>query len=196
MVTTFANQRDLVFTPLSLEERQRQTTVQSLATRISGPGATSPEEEASDQTLREMYLELYLAAQSQSKARTDTQARGTPAPPIQGSLIHLLAGETTDKEDNCFCLWVSSTRCFVSMYAWKASVSVFGVFLKPKLRYDNTKLRDRDQLCNRTRYASATTDVAVAGRSVSDNKPNYTTSGEKRPRSRDDWPRLLKTSSA
>uniref|UniRef100_M4BTS4 Uncharacterized protein n=1 Tax=Hyaloperonospora arabidopsidis (strain Emoy2) TaxID=559515 RepID=M4BTS4_HYAAE len=37
----------------SVEERLRQTTGQTLATWTIGPGATSPEEVASDQALRE-----------------------------------------------------------------------------------------------------------------------------------------------
>ena len=43
-VTTLKNQRDYVFTPLSVEERLRQTIGQPLATWTIGPGATSPEE--------------------------------------------------------------------------------------------------------------------------------------------------------
>ena len=56
LVTTLENQRDYVFTPLSVEERLRQTTGQTLATWPIGPGATSPEEGASGQALRERYL--------------------------------------------------------------------------------------------------------------------------------------------
>ena len=52
MVTTLENQRDYVFTPLSVEERLRQTTGQSLATWTIGPGAASAEEVESGQALR------------------------------------------------------------------------------------------------------------------------------------------------
>ena len=51
MVTTLENQRDYVFTPLSVEERLRQTTGQSLATWTIGPGASSAEEVESGQAL-------------------------------------------------------------------------------------------------------------------------------------------------
>ena len=84
MVKTINNQRDNVFTPLSLEERLRQTTGQTLATWTIGPGTTSPEEVASGQALCEMYLEPYLTTQSQYKARLEMQARGVPVPPIKG----------------------------------------------------------------------------------------------------------------
>ena len=53
---TLQHQRDYVFTPPSVEERIRQTTGQTLATWVIGPAATSPEEEATCQTLRERYL--------------------------------------------------------------------------------------------------------------------------------------------
>ena len=51
MVTTLENQRDYVFTPLSVEELLHQTTGQTLATWTIGPGDTSPEEVASGQVL-------------------------------------------------------------------------------------------------------------------------------------------------
>ena len=63
MVTTLKNQRDYVFTPLSVDERLRQTTGQTLATWTIGPGTTPPEEVASGQALRERYLEPYLTTQ-------------------------------------------------------------------------------------------------------------------------------------
>ena len=60
MVTTLKNQRDNVFTPLSVEERLCQTIGQKSATWTIGPGATYPEEVASGQALRERYLDPYL----------------------------------------------------------------------------------------------------------------------------------------
>ena len=57
MFTSLENQRDYVFTPLSVEELLHQTTGQTLATWTIGPGATFSEEVASGQALREMYLE-------------------------------------------------------------------------------------------------------------------------------------------
>uniref|UniRef100_M4B6L5 Uncharacterized protein n=1 Tax=Hyaloperonospora arabidopsidis (strain Emoy2) TaxID=559515 RepID=M4B6L5_HYAAE len=47
-------------------------------------------------------------------------------------------------------------------------------------------LKARGQLRNRTRYASATTVAASAGQTVTNNPPIDTTSGGKRPRSRND----------
>ena len=44
MVMTLKNQRAYVFTPLSVEERLRQTTGQTLATWTIGPVAASLEE--------------------------------------------------------------------------------------------------------------------------------------------------------
>ena len=70
------------------------------------------------------------------------------------------------------------------MYALRASVSV--VDLERKLRYDYAKLKARGQLRNRTRYASATTVGASARPTVTNNPPVDTTSGGKRPLSRDD----------
>ena len=51
MVTTLKNQRDYVFTPLSVEELLRQTSGQTLATWTIGPAAASLEEVASGQAL-------------------------------------------------------------------------------------------------------------------------------------------------
>ena len=67
-VTTLKNHCDYVSTPLSVEERLRQTTGQTLATWTIGPVAAFPEEGASGQALRERYLEPYLTTQSQYKA--------------------------------------------------------------------------------------------------------------------------------
>ena len=53
MVTTLRNQRDYVFTPLSVEERLRQTTGQTLETWTIGPVATSLEKGESVQALCE-----------------------------------------------------------------------------------------------------------------------------------------------
>ena len=63
MVTTIKNQRDYVFTTLSVEERLRQTTGQTFATWTIGPVAASLEEGASGQALREKYLKPYLTTQ-------------------------------------------------------------------------------------------------------------------------------------
>uniref|UniRef100_M4C6P9 Uncharacterized protein n=1 Tax=Hyaloperonospora arabidopsidis (strain Emoy2) TaxID=559515 RepID=M4C6P9_HYAAE len=163
MVTTLENLRDYVYTPLSVEERLRQTTGQTLATCTIGPGATSPEEVASDQALRERYLEPYMTTQSQYKARLEMQARGAPVPPIMGIPILVFAGETTDEEADAFVRWVHRTRRRSSMYVLRASVSVADVRLERKLRYDYAKLKARGQWRNRTRYGSLTTVAASAG---------------------------------
>ena len=117
MVTTLKNQRDYVFTPLSVEERLRQTTGQTLATWTISPVAASPEEVASCQALLERYLEPYLTTQSQYKERLEMQARSAPVPPIKDVPILSFAGETTDEEDNDFIRWVHRTRRLSSMYA-------------------------------------------------------------------------------
>ena len=91
------------------------------------------------------------------------QARGAPVPPIKGVPILLSAGETKDEEDNDFNRWVHRTRRLSSMYALRASVSVADVRLERKIRYDYAKLKNRGQLRNHTRYASANTVVASAG---------------------------------
>ena len=114
------------------------------------------------------------------------QARGAPVPPIKGVPILLFTGETTEEEDNDFIRWVHLTRRLSSRYALRASVSVADVRLERKLRYDYAKLKARDQLRNRTRYASTTTVAASAGQTVTNNPPTDTTSGGKRPQSRDD----------
>uniref|UniRef100_M4BK35 Uncharacterized protein n=1 Tax=Hyaloperonospora arabidopsidis (strain Emoy2) TaxID=559515 RepID=M4BK35_HYAAE len=186
MVTTFKNQRDYVFTPLSVEERLRETTGQTLATWTIGPGATSPERVASGEPLRERYLEPYLTTQSQYKARLEMKARGARVRPIEGIPIRLFAGETTEEEDDAFVRWVHRTRRLSSMYALRASANVAEVRLKRKLQYDYAKLKARGQLRYRTRYASATTVATSAGQTVTTNQPTDTTSGGKWPRSRDD----------
>ena len=114
------------------------------------------------------------------------QARGAPVPPIKGIPILVFAGKTTDEEDNDFIRWVHRTCRLSSMYALRSSVSVADVRLERKLRYDYAKLKARGQFCNRMRYASATTVSASAGQTVTNNPPTDTTSGGKRPRSRDD----------
>ena len=141
---------------------------------------------ASCQALLERYLEPYLTTQSQYKERLEMQARSAPVPPIKDVPILSFAGETTDEEDNDIIRWVHRTLRLSSMYALRVSVSVADVRLERKLRYDYTKLKARGQLRNRTRYASATTVAAGAGQTVTNNPPIDTTSGGKRPRSRDD----------
>uniref|UniRef100_M4BFD3 Uncharacterized protein n=1 Tax=Hyaloperonospora arabidopsidis (strain Emoy2) TaxID=559515 RepID=M4BFD3_HYAAE len=186
MVKTLKYQRDYVFTPLSVKERLRQTTGQTLATWNIDPEAASHEEGAIGQALRERYLEPSLTTQSQYKARLELQARGAPVPLIKGIPILLFTGETKDEEDDEFIRWVHRTRRLSSMYALRASVSVADMRLERKLQYDYAKIKARGQLRNRTRYASATTVAASAGQTVTNNPPTNTTSGGKRPRSRDD----------
>ena len=72
------------------------------------------------------------------------------------------------------------------MYALRDSVRLADVRLERKLQYDYATLKTKGQLQNRTRYASATTVAASAVQTVTTNPPTHTTSGEKRPRSRDD----------
>ena len=141
-VTTLKNHCDYVSTPLSVEERLRQTTGQTLATWTIGPVAAFPEEGASGQALRERYLEPSLTTQSQY-VRLELQARGAPVPPIKGVPILLSAGETKEEEDNEFIRWMHRIRRLSSMYAMRASVSVADVRLKRKLRYDYAKLKAR-----------------------------------------------------
>ena len=150
-----------MFTPLSVKERLRQTTGQTLVTWTIGPGATFPEEVASGQALRERYLELSLTTRSQYKARLEMQECGAPVPPIKGVPIILSEGETADEEDDAFSRWVHRTRLLGSMYALRANANVADVRLERKLRYDYAKLKARGQLLNRTRYASATTVARV-----------------------------------
>uniref|UniRef100_M4BF53 Uncharacterized protein n=1 Tax=Hyaloperonospora arabidopsidis (strain Emoy2) TaxID=559515 RepID=M4BF53_HYAAE len=99
---------------------------------------------------------------------------------------HFVIGKIKDKEDSEFIRWVHRTRRLSSMYSLRASVSVADVRLERKLRHDYAKLKARGQLCNCTRYASATTVAADAGQTVTNNTPIDTPSGGKRPRSRDD----------
>uniref|UniRef100_A0AAV1VC11 Uncharacterized protein n=1 Tax=Peronospora matthiolae TaxID=2874970 RepID=A0AAV1VC11_9STRA len=114
------------------------------------------------------------------------QARGTPVPPIKGIPILLSAGETESEEVNAFVRWVHSKRRLSGMSALRASASVADVHLERKIRYDDAKIKARDQLRNPTRHTSATTVAAGAGQTMTTNPPTHTTSGGKRPRSQDD----------
>uniref|UniRef100_M4BA84 Uncharacterized protein n=1 Tax=Hyaloperonospora arabidopsidis (strain Emoy2) TaxID=559515 RepID=M4BA84_HYAAE len=69
-----------------------------------------------------------------------------------------------------FIRCVHRTRRLSSMYALRASVSVADVRLERKLRYDYAKFKTRGQLCNRTRYASATTVDVSAGQTVTNTR--------------------------
>uniref|UniRef100_A0AAV1VK77 Uncharacterized protein n=1 Tax=Peronospora matthiolae TaxID=2874970 RepID=A0AAV1VK77_9STRA len=114
------------------------------------------------------------------------QARGAPVPPIKRLPSLLLAGETVSEEDDAFVRWVHHVRRLSNMFSLRASVNVADVRLEGKLRYDYTKFKVIGQLRNRTRYASATKVAASSDQSVANNPPTRTTSGGKRPRSRDD----------
>uniref|UniRef100_M4BQ56 Uncharacterized protein n=1 Tax=Hyaloperonospora arabidopsidis (strain Emoy2) TaxID=559515 RepID=M4BQ56_HYAAE len=82
---------------------------------------------------------------------------------------HFVRGETKDEEDNEFIRWVHRTHRLSSMYALRASVSVA-----------DRPITQSHALC------FATTVAAGAGPTVTNNPSVDTTSGGKRPRSRDD----------
>uniref|UniRef100_A0AAV1UEL9 Uncharacterized protein n=1 Tax=Peronospora matthiolae TaxID=2874970 RepID=A0AAV1UEL9_9STRA len=186
MGLTLERQRDYVFPPPSVEERLRQAAGQTLATWVIGHGHKTPKEVVSCQALRERYLEPHLTTQSQYKTRLDMQARGAPVPPIKGIPIPMFAGEKVSEEDDAFVRWVHHVRRLISLSKQRASVNVADVRLKRKLRYDYAKLKARSQFSKRMRHALATTIAASANQSVTNNPPTHTTSGGKRPRSRDD----------
>uniref|UniRef100_A0AAV1VAL6 Uncharacterized protein n=1 Tax=Peronospora matthiolae TaxID=2874970 RepID=A0AAV1VAL6_9STRA len=186
MGATLECQRDYVFTLPCVEERLRQAAGRTLVTWIIGHRPKAPKEVVSCQALRERYLEPHLTTQSQYKTCLDMQARDAPVPPIKCIPILLFAGETVSEEDDAFDRWVHHIRRLSNMFVLRASVNVTDVRLERKLRYDYAKLKARDQLRKRTRYASATTVAASAGQSVTNNPPTHSTSGGKRPRSRYD----------
>ena len=175
--------RDYEFTPLSVEERLRQAGGQSLVHWTIGPEASSPEEIANRQALRERYLAPCVTTQSQYLVRLQTQARGAPVPPMKGIPILLFSGDTIDEEDGDFVRWVHRVRRLSSIYSLRASADVADVRLERKLRYDYAKLKARGQLRMRKRYASATHVATDPSQTDLQDPSSHTTTGAKRTRS-------------
>ena len=67
IMSTLESHTDYVFTPLSLEDRLRQTTGQSLASWTICPAANTPKEIETGRVLREQHLEPYVMTLSQYK---------------------------------------------------------------------------------------------------------------------------------
>ena len=173
---------DYMFTPLSLEERLRQTTGQSLSWWTIGPAANTPEEVEADRVLRERYLVPYVMTLSQYKARLLDQEHGVPVPPIRGIPVLLDVGELASEEDNAFIRWVHKARRLSSINALRASADKADVRLERKLRYDFAKLRAKGQLraMFRTLYAAAVPIDSISHRAAVVDPPEASINGEKR----------------
>ena len=107
-----------------------------LTTWPTGREATTPEDIAERDALRERYLTPEAMTISECQLKLTEQARGASVPTQQSIPIVLYPGESEAEDDNTFTRWDHRARRLPSMNAFKASASKAGVRLECKLRYE------------------------------------------------------------
>ena len=100
-----------------------------------GREATTSDDIAERDAIRERYLTLEATTISEHQLKITEQARGASLPTQRTIPIVLYPGESEAEDDNTFTRWDHRARRLPSMNAFKASASKADVRLEHKLRY-------------------------------------------------------------
>ena len=168
---TYATQRarqDYVFTPLSVEERLREVSRQTLASWVTGPEAKTASEIAARQALRERYLTTQVVPLDEYRQRLDRQAHGASIPSMRTVPIVLYPGEDENENDTFFTTWLHRVRKLRSVFALRESGDLADIRLERKLYYEFSKLKAKVRLRSvyRSQYAGTPQARAYAATSA------------------------------
>ena len=125
-----------------------------MTTWPTGREATTPDDIAKRDALRERYLAPEATTTSEYQIKLTEQARGASVPTQQTIPVVLYPSESEAEDDNMLTRWAHRARRLPSMSALRASAFKADARLARKLHYEIAKLKAKCQLCTlyRTRY--------------------------------------------
>ena len=126
-----------------------------MTTWPTGREATTPDDIAERDDLRERYLTPEATTISEYQIKLREQARRASVPTQRTIPVFLYSSKSKAEDDSTFTRWEHRARRLPSMNALRASASKAGVRLECKLPYEFAKLKAKGQLHSlyRTQYA-------------------------------------------
>ena len=133
----------------------RKFAGQPLTTWTTWHEATTSDDIAERDALREKYLTPEATTISEYQLKVTEQARGASVPTQRMIPVVLYLGESEAEDDNTFTRWAYRASRLPSMNVFRASASKADIRLERKLLYEFAELKAKDQLRSlyRNQYA-------------------------------------------
>ena len=155
----FPNRRDYGFgsqDPAGLARTHAKAS--NLSSYLAGPQATTADQIAQRDALRERFLTMQDIPAVEYRQRIDDQLARRPVPNMRTCPRVLHPGESSDDDEVHFMRWVEKARKLPSLEALMASYTEVDARVERALRFAFAKLKAKRKLSYgyRTMYASAT----------------------------------------